>query len=75
MKKVILLLIRIYQYTISPDHSRFYRVNSIGCRFYPSCSEYMHNAITEYGILRGSAKGVKRIARCNPFNPGGVDFA
>ena len=43
------------------------------CRFEPSCSEYMIQAIRKYGPLRGAAKGCWRICRCNPFNAGGYD--
>ncbi|HLW63797.1 MAG TPA: membrane protein insertion efficiency factor YidD [Gemmataceae bacterium] len=43
------------------------------CRFTPSCSEYMIQAIHKYGPLRGTAKGLWRICRCHPFNPGGYD--
>ncbi|MDP8956358.1 MAG: membrane protein insertion efficiency factor YidD [Actinomycetota bacterium] len=43
------------------------------CRFYPSCSSYSETAIRELGWFRGLALGIWRIARCNPFSPGGVD--
>ena len=43
------------------------------CRFEPSCSRYTEQAILEYGLLKGSWMGAKRIARCQPFNPGGYD--
>ena len=43
------------------------------CRFEPSCSEYMIQAIRKYGPIRGAAKGMWRVCRCNPFNPGGYD--
>lgn len=64
--KVLIGLVRVYQYTISP---------LIGqrCRFYPSCSNYFIEAIRKYGALRGSIRGVWRILRCNPWNPGGID--
>lgn len=44
------------------------------CRFYPSCSQYAVDAIAAHGLLRGSYMGICRIARCHPWNPGGVDF-
>ena len=60
-------LVRVYQLTLS---------HLIGgqCRFTPTCSAYFIEAVRKYGAIRGSWRGVKRIARCNPFNPGGEDF-
>lgn len=43
------------------------------CRFQPTCSEYMHDALLAHGVLRGGWMGVKRLARCHPGNPGGWD--
>ena len=63
---LITALIRVYQYTLSP-------LLGPSCRFYPSCSEYAHQAITRHGPLRGLVLAVKRILRCHPFHPGGVD--
>jgi len=44
------------------------------CRFYPSCSEYLYQAIDGYGLLKGGWKGLKRILRCHPWCSGGVDL-
>jgi len=44
------------------------------CRFYPSCSQYAKDAVLKHGLLRGISLAVRRIVRCNPWNPGGVDF-
>jgi len=43
------------------------------CRFYPSCSQYARQAFSKYGLFRGAAKSLGRLARCHPFYPGGVD--
>jgi len=43
------------------------------CRYYPSCSAYAEQAIREYGPMRGAWMGVRRLARCHPWAPGGVD--
>jgi hypothetical protein len=66
MKLLLLALIRIYQYTISPLLGR-------RCRFFPSCSEYTAEALQKYGTVKGARLGIKRISRCHPWNPGGFD--
>lgn len=75
MKLTFLKLIRLYQDTISPDHSHFGKIlHPYGfCRFNPSCSQYSYDAINKYGIIKGSYLSLKRIIRCNPINPGGYD--
>ncbi len=64
--RLLLLLIRVYQLTLS-------RLMGDVCRFYPSCSRYTAACIASHGPLRGTWLGVKRIARCHPFHPGGYD--
>jgi len=59
-------LIRVYQRTLSP------MLGSV-CRFHPSCSNYMVGALGKYGLARGLWKGIGRILRCHPWNPGGYD--
>ena len=43
------------------------------CRFYPSCSQYALDALATHGAARGSLLAVRRVARCHPWNPGGID--
>ena len=43
------------------------------CRFYPTCSQYALTAIDKYGPFRGGWMAVKRIFKCHPFHPGGID--
>lgn len=68
------LVIRFYQKFISLDHSFWSRFFPYGfCRFHPTCSEYALQAITRYGLIKGSYKAIVRISRCHPWNPGGYD--
>ncbi|HID93934.1 MAG TPA: membrane protein insertion efficiency factor YidD [bacterium (Candidatus Stahlbacteria)] len=64
--RIIIALITIYQKCISPVLPR-------SCRFYPSCSQYMKEAVQKYGLLKGIALGMWRILRCNPLSAGGYD--
>jgi putative membrane protein insertion efficiency factor len=66
MKRFVLILIKAYQYGISP-------FLGARCRFYPSCSEYTHQAVSLYGVVRGSILGGRRLLKCHPWHPGGVD--
>jgi hypothetical protein len=43
------------------------------CRFYPTCSQYMRDAVERYGVAKGVWMGVRRLARCHPFHAGGFD--
>ncbi len=43
------------------------------CRFHPTCSEYMREAVERYGVLRGVSMGIRRLLRCHPFHAGGFD--
>jgi putative membrane protein insertion efficiency factor len=60
-------LIRLYQWTVSPFLGPT-------CRFYPSCSHYAIEALHRYGFVHGSWLTLKRLARCHPWHPGGIDF-
>lgn len=74
MKKLILTLIKVYQKVFSLDHgipSVFY--SSRVCRYHPSCSHYMYEAIELHGISKGGWMGVKRFFRCHPWSKGGYD--
>ena len=65
-KTILKLPIHFYRKFISP-------LLPPACRFYPTCSEYALQAIDIHGPLRGSWLAVRRIARCHPFHPGGID--
>jgi putative membrane protein insertion efficiency factor len=64
--RVLIGLVRLYQWTLSPIFGR-------SCRFQPTCSHYFIGAVEKYGAIRGSLKGLYRILRCNPFCRGGYD--
>jgi uncharacterized protein len=63
--RVLVLLVRLYRVIPKFGPSR--------CRFAPSCSAYALEALTRHGAARGSWLTVRRLARCHPFHPGGVD--
>ena len=67
IKKLLLKLIWFYQHAISPYKGRSY------CNYYPTCSEYAKEAVTEYGAFKGGFMALKRILRWNPFVKGGYD--
>ena len=59
-------LIKGYQLVLSP-------MRPPTCRFYPSCSAYALTALERFGLIRGSWLAARRLLRCHPWNPGGVD--
>ena len=65
MKKTLISLINLYQSIPSNFHNY--------CRYTPTCSEYMKQAIINYGVCKGLLLGIKRILRCNPFGTYGYD--
>lgn len=72
--KIFLIFLGFYQRFLSPDHSfwgKFFPF--LGCRFYPSCSEYAKISVKNFGFFRSLPKILSRIFRCNPLSQGGVD--
>ncbi|MFB0564845.1 MAG: membrane protein insertion efficiency factor YidD [Candidatus Aminicenantaceae bacterium] len=67
MNNIVLALIKCYRIFISPLLGRH-------CRFYPSCSVYTYEAIKKHGFFKGAFLGGRRLLKCHPFNPGGVDL-
>jgi putative membrane protein insertion efficiency factor len=65
-KQLFILPVRLYQITLSP-------LLGSSCRFQPSCSNYMIQAIREWGPIKGGWLGIKRIGKCHPWGPHGHD--
>ena len=66
MRKIPILLIKLYKYFLSP-------LLPMSCRFAPTCSEYSIEAINKYGVTKGLYLSLRRILKCHPFHPGGYD--
>lgn len=66
MNKVLIALLRAYQYALSPMLGQ-------RCKFYPSCSNYAIEALRVHGVVRGTGLATWRVLRCNPLSHGGVD--
>ncbi|MBS0649575.1 MAG: membrane protein insertion efficiency factor YidD [Verrucomicrobia bacterium] len=66
MKYFFIFLIRLYQLTLSPFLGKC-------CRFYPSCSDYAIDAVKKHGAWKGSWLTAKRLLKCQPWHPGGID--
>jgi len=66
MKRMLLAAISGYRYLLRP-------MLGANCRFHPSCSDYVTEAIERHGALRGVGLALRRIARCHPWHPGGYD--
>ncbi|MBV8551829.1 MAG: membrane protein insertion efficiency factor YidD [Acidobacteriaceae bacterium] len=66
MQTVLILLLKAYKLLISP-------LLPSACRYYPTCSEYMMEAVARHGAIRGVWMGLKRLGRCHPFHEGGYD--
>ena len=69
-------LIRLYQKTFSPDHSKWMKgiFPHSHCKYRPTCSEYAKLTLKKYGFIRGALKTIWRILRCNPWSKGGADI-
>jgi uncharacterized protein len=66
MQKAVIATLRLYKRFLSP-------ILPSACRFSPTCSEYMIEAVGKYGVLRGVGRGVLRLLRCHPLHAGGFD--
>lgn len=66
MRQAVLILLRFYKLVVSP-------VLPSACRFHPTCSEYMMQAVRRYGAGKGIWLGIRRLSKCHPWHPGGLD--
>ena len=66
LNKIAIRLLRLYQLVISP-------LIGPSCRFYPSCSQYSIQAFENHGLVKALYLSIKRLSKCHPRNPGGID--
>ena len=66
MRKTVIFILRVYKRFVSPFLPS-------ACRYHPTCSEYMLDAVNKYGAARGIWMGTRRLLRCHPFHEGGFD--
>lgn len=66
MRELVVLSLRFYKRWISP-------LLPSACRFYPTCSDYMRQAVEKHGAFRGVYLGLRRLSKCHPFHAGGYD--
>jgi putative membrane protein insertion efficiency factor len=66
MQTILIGLLKGYKLFVSP-------LLPSACRYYPTCSEYMMEAVAKHGAVRGCWMGLKRLGRCHPFHEGGCD--
>lgn len=68
IKTILINIIKVYKLILSP-------ILGPSCRYLPTCSEYFVDCLNEYGVIKGFAKGTKRILSCHPFGGHGYDPA
>jgi putative membrane protein insertion efficiency factor len=66
IRAFLILLVRIYRRLVAPGLPA-------ACRFYPSCSAYAEGALRRHGAAKGTWLTARRLVRCHPFHPGGID--
>lgn len=66
MRKFLIALVRLYQLALRPYFGA-------QCRFHPTCSDYMIEALQRHGAVRGTSMGLRRLCRCQPLCHGGLD--
>ena len=66
MQWILIRALQVYKFVVSP-------LLPSACRFYPTCSDYMHEAVERHGAWKGIWMGMRRLARCHPFHSGGYD--
>jgi len=74
-KNIIVMLINVYQFLLSPDHSWLRARFPYGyCRHYPSCSQYSKEAVIKFGLIKGLYLSLKRLSKCHPWAEPSVDL-
>jgi uncharacterized protein len=66
MRELVVQILRFYKRWLSP-------MLPAACRYHPTCSEYMMQAVEKHGVIRGVSQGIWRLLRCHPFHEGGFD--
>lgn len=73
-KSVVIFLLHVYRYTLSPDHGMLQVFFPGGvCRYSPTCSQYAVDSVRAFGVMRGGISSLRRVLRCHPFAQGGYD--